>query len=244
MINSMQPEYIAIRSYRDGSTLSLQNLVPLMDDVYGSPYLHVHRATFHAALCDEATRLGVKFRLGSTVTGIDFQKPALQAQGQGEISADFILGADGLRSTCREALLGKPDPPHTSGDMAYRVVIPTDVMKDHKELVEFAIKPSFNHWTGPGGHAVGYLIANGSLFNMVIVTADKLPNDVLFAEADLDEMCERFQGWYPTFRLLLRLAGEASVWKLRNSIEMESWRHPNGTFALLGDACHATLPYL
>lgn len=39
---------------------------------------------------------------------------------------------------------------------------------------------------------------------------------------------------------------EASKWRLMNSEEMDSWSHPlhPGNFVLLGDACHATLPYL
>ena len=31
---------------------------------------------------------------------------------------------------------------------------------------------------------------------------------------------------------------------MQNSVEMDSWVHPAGKFVLLGDACHATLPYL
>jgi salicylate hydroxylase len=222
----------------------LQKLGTLMDEVYGAPYLHVHRATFHSVLCDEATKLGVKFQLGSTVTGIDFEKSAVKVQDQADTAADFIIGADGLKSACREALLGHPDPPHNTGDMAYRVVIPTSEMKKHKELVDLAIIPSFNHLAGPGGHAVGYLIADGALLNMVIVVPDELPNNVHVTAADVSEMQNRFKDWCPKFRHLLELVTEATMWKLQNIIEMETWRHENGTFALLGDACHATLPYL
>jgi salicylate hydroxylase len=241
---AMHPEFIAIRSYRDGSLLSLQKLGPLMEEVYGAPYLHIHRATFHSALCDEATRLGVKFQLGSAVTGIDFEKTAVKVQDQASVAADFILGADGLKSACRESLLERPDPLHNTGDMAYRIVIPTSEMKKHKELLDFATIPSFNHWAGPGGHAVGYLIAGGALFNMVIIVPDELPDNVNSTEGDVNEMQKRFENWYPEFRHLLQMVTEVSVWKLQSSIEMETWRHPNGTFALLGDACHATLPYL
>ena len=241
---AMEPEFIAIRSYRDGSLLSLQKLTPFIEDVYGAPYLHVHRATFHSALCDEAARLGVKFQLGSTVTGIDFENTIVKVQDRPDFAADIIIGADGLKSECRQALLGHPDPSHHTGDMAYRVVIPTVEMKKHKELVNLATIPSFNHWAGPGGHAVGYLIAHGTLFNMVIVVSDELPDDIYVTAGNINEMLNRFEDWYPLFRHLLGLVTEVSVWKLQNSIEMQTWTHPNGTFALLGDACHATLPYL
>lgn len=178
------------------------------------------------------------------MTGVDFERPAVKVQGYEDIGADFILGADGLKSACREALLGRSDPPHSSGDMAYRIIVSTEEMKKHKELVDFATTPSFNHWAGPGSHAVGYLINHGALFNMVIVLDDELPDDVFSAKGELNKMHERFKDWDPTFRLLLGMVTEASISKLQNSIGMESWGDPNGTFALLGDACHASLPYL
>jgi salicylate hydroxylase len=241
---AMHPEFIAIRSYRDGSLLSLQKLGPLIEEIYGTPYLHVHRATFHSALCDEAIRLGVEFQLGSTVTGIDFENTAVKVQGHADVAADFILGADGLKSVCRQALLGRPDPPHQTGDMAYRLVIPTSKMKKYQELIDFATIPSFNEWAGPGGHAVGYLIAGGTLYNMVIVVPDELPDNVYTITGNVNEMQNRFEDWNLSFKHLLGLATEVSLGKLQNSVELETWRHPNGTFALLGDACHATLPYL
>jgi len=40
------------------------------------------------------------------------------------------------------------------------------------------------------------------------------------------------------------LVEETSKWRLQNSEEMDIWCAREGTFALLGDACHATLPYL
>lgn len=242
--NAMHPEHITIFSYRDGSVLSSLNLFPSMEKIYGQPYLHVHRAAFHKELCDEAGRLGVKFRLGSVVTGIDFEKTAVRIRNQEDLAADLIIGADGLKSPCREALLGRADPPHLTGDMAYRIVIKTEEMKKYSELVKLATEPSFNYWAGPGGHAVGYLIDHGNSFNMVITAPDELPDNVQSAKGDLDEMKRRFKDWEPRFKLMLTLIKEVGVWKLQNSVELESWSHPKGRFVLLGDACHATLPYL
>ncbi|RFU26163.1 hypothetical protein B7463_g10161, partial [Scytalidium lignicola] len=242
--NAMHPENITIFSYRDGSTLSSLNLLPSMEQIYGGPYLHVHRATFHKALCEEAERLGVKFRLGSAVTGLDFEKTAVKILNQEELSADFIIGADGLKSSCREALLGHSDPPRVTGDMAYRIVIKTEEMKKYSKLFTLATVPSFYYWAGPGGHAVGYLIERGTSFNMVITAPDELPDNVQSTKADIDVVRAKFQDWEPRFKLMLGLVKEAMVWKLQNSVELESWSHPSGRFALLGDACHATLPYL
>ena len=43
-----------------------------------------------------------------------------------ERRTDVILGADGLNSTCRTALLGHMNAPVATGDMAYRFTIKID----------------------------------------------------------------------------------------------------------------------
>ena len=63
-------------------------------------------------------------------------------------------------------------------------------------------------------------------------------------KADLQEMRAFFAGWDPKLRALLGLVQGTTKWRLLNNEEMESWSHPKGKFALLGDACHASLPYL
>jgi salicylate hydroxylase len=51
---------------------------------------------------------------------------------------------------------------------------------------------------------------------------------------------------YTTSRItkLLHLSDTADKWKLCIRQELEQWSHPSGTFTLLGDAVHATLPYM
>jgi 2-polyprenyl-6-methoxyphenol hydroxylase-like FAD-dependent oxidoreductase len=55
-----------------------------------------------------------------------------------------------------------------------------------------------------------------------------------------------FATWDPKFRKLLSLVDTCLKWKLSNSdpSALATWVHPHGTFCLLGDAAHATLPYL
>ena len=57
-------------------------------------------------------------------------------------------------------------------------------------------------------------------------------------------MRDFFAKWDPRLETLLSIAQETSKWRLQNSEEMKKWGHPSGKFALLGDSCHATLPYL
>ena len=219
-------------------------MVPYAEERYGVPYLHIHRADYHRILVEEAERLGVTMALGSTVTNIDFAKPSLQLRDKPDFHADIILGADGLKSVCREVLLGHSDPPRLTGDLAYRVIVKAEDMRKHAELRDLADRPAINYWMGPSAHAVCYLLQGGGLYNIVLICPDNLPEMVNSQKADLQELRTFFENWDPKLKKLLGLIQETSKWRLQNSEEMKSWSHPCGKFALLGDACHATLPYL
>lgn len=81
---------------------------------------------------------------------------------------------------------------------------------------------------------------------MTISAPDDLPPDVNKAKGDIEEMRAFFGNWDPKLKKLLSLVDTCLKWKLQNSdpTALASWVHPYGTFCLLGDAAHATLPYL
>ncbi|RFU26959.1 hypothetical protein B7463_g9381, partial [Scytalidium lignicola] len=180
-----------------------ENCMPYVEDTYGAPYLHMHRADFHKVLVEEAKRLGVAILLASTVKSVDFEKPSTHLADGTEFRADLIIGADGLKSACREALLRRADPPKLMGDLAYRIIVKAEDMLKHPDLVELVDNPAINVWMGPDSHVVCYLPKGGGLYNIVLIRPNNLPDE-----------------------------------------EMKTWSHPSGKFTLLGDACHATLPYL
>jgi salicylate hydroxylase len=182
--------------------------------------------------------LGVSIQLGSTVTAINFGTPAIHIKGK----PDFR--ADGLKSVCREALLGHADPPKLTGDLAYRIVVKAEDMVKHENLQELVSNPAINYWMGLNAHAVCYLLKGGGLYNIVLACPDNLPELVSTQATDIQEMRDLFAKWDPRLKTLLSIVQETSKWRLQNSEEMKKWSHPSGKFALLGDACHATLPYL
>jgi salicylate hydroxylase len=186
----------------------------------------------------------VEIILGSRAVEIDFEVPAIKLADGSTLTADLVIGADGLYSTCREALLGKKDPPRLTGDLAYRATVPASKMREQECLREFIESPSINHWLGPDSHAVGYLLKGADLYNLVLACPDNLPEMINTEQADLREMRDIFADWDPRLKALLELVHETSKWRLMNSVEMEPWGHESGKFVLMGDACHATLPYL
>lgn len=262
------PQAFVLRRYSDGEILSTQPLVPLAQDVYGAPYWyvhipappaakfpanqpepphlnrHVHRADFHRTMVQKALDLGVDIQLSCCVVKIDFDVPRVYLKDGRHVAADLVIGADGLKSVCRDEMLAKSDPPHLTGDLAYRILIKTTDMSKHEDLAELVTNPAINLWMGPSAHAVCYLLQGGGLYNIVLLCPDTLPDSVNIATAGAQEVRDFFKNWDPRLLKLLNMVHEVSKWRLQNSTEMDTWLHPAGKFVLLGDACHATLPYL
>lgn len=100
---------------------------------------------------DEARKQGVNVCLGACVESIDFaaSKVELVAEtsaGAGKsYTADLILGADGEHSICRELLLGRNDPPRSSGDIVFRLAVPAAKLAVHPSTAYHICKSDICH---------------------------------------------------------------------------------------------------
>lgn len=242
---AVQPHDIAIHSYKDGHILAKQILDPKMQHAYDAPYLVIHRAEYLKALVKKAKELGVTIRLGSVVKSIDFINPSILLEDGKTLEADLIIGADGERSFCRDALLGHPDPPHHSGDIVFRTVIPVPKLQEDPALTGLINPPAIHFWLGPDAHALAYILGDG-LLNLVLVRPDFPGAQATFGPqpADMDLIKASVKEWDYKFQKLLDIAQQASKWILVECNDLPSWTHPAGKFTLLGDSAHAMLPYL
>jgi salicylate hydroxylase len=91
-----------------------------------------------------------------------------------------------------------------------------------------------------------YPIANGKLFNMSTAHPDRrfVESDSWTATGSKSEMLDTFADFCPRVQKLLRLVPEGDVleWKLRVHEPLTHWT--DHSVALVGDACHPTLPHL
>lgn len=78
----------------------------------------LHRADMQKAMWKKAESLGVKFRFGCRVQSIDCAAAIVKLVDGEELSADLIVAADGLHGMSRASLLGRPDPPVPTGNLA------------------------------------------------------------------------------------------------------------------------------
>ncbi|TGJ81943.1 hypothetical protein E0Z10_g6833 [Xylaria hypoxylon] len=220
--------------------------------VTGVPFWDFHRANLHKGLITRAVQLGAKMVTNArvhdfTIGDNESSATVLLADGRA-MTADLVVGADGINSGLREIFLGREDPPIATGDLAYRLLLDTKDMISDPDLRPFVDNPQVNYWLGPDVHAVNYILRGGELFNMVLLVPDDIPEGTVNTmEGDAAEMRAHFSQWDPRLGKLAALCDSKSVlkWRLciRPSLE-PTWSDPSGAFTMLGDAVHATLPYL
>lgn len=165
---------------------------------YGSPFVDLHRVDMQQALYTRATDLGVVFHLGERVSSVEQAQvhPSVRTLAGHEFSGDLIVAADGLWSKCREEFLKVKDSPLPTGDLAYRIVLTLDQIKDPK-LQAWVANPEVHFWIGPGAHAVGYSLRAGNMYNIVLLVPDTLPDGVSKDAGNIEEMRKLFQDWDP-----------------------------------------------
>ncbi|KAI0876395.1 hypothetical protein GGS24DRAFT_451284 [Hypoxylon argillaceum] len=239
-----EPRYLAVHRYSDGKLLALdEGFNDKMRSRYGAPFAGVHRVDLHLALAKRAEQLGVKLRLGQRVVNIDFSIPSIQTADGIEVAADLIVAADGIWSTCRNLVLDIKDFPWPTGDLAYRIALTIDEIDD-PELREMVQKPATNFWIGPRSHVVAYSMRGGTMYNIVLLVPDDLPEGVRRQTGSVEQMRTLFEGWDPILSRFLKLVKSVKKWKLMHRRELPSWVNDKSNCVFVGDSCHPMLPYL
>jgi len=152
---------------------------------------------------------------------------------------DVVIGADGIHSVLRPHVFSPPRPVF-SGTVAYRGVVPT-------ELVPEWPAESWEMWLGQGKHFLTYPLRAGALINFVgFVPVDEKTKEEMkeswSAPGDPDALRREFAGWDPRIGSLLRRVKTTFRSALHDRDPSPSWTR--GRLTLLGDAAHAMLPHL
>jgi salicylate hydroxylase len=215
--------------------------VPLGDTAiaaYGYPYGVIYRADLHQVFLDACRQLpGVALRTGAKVEGFeqDAQGVRVRLAGGEVLEGAALVGADGLWSRVREAIVGDGKP-RVSGHIAYRAVLKREDVPAHLWSDDVLL------WGGEKTHLVHYPLRRGELFNLVAVFHSNKYDEGWNTFGDTAELNERFAQAVPQVRELL---GKIETWKMWVLCDREPVaRWSQGRVTLLGDAAHPMLQYL
>lgn len=195
-------------------------------------YLFVYRADLIDVLAAAARAAGVDIRLGASVDHLEQDEhPEVHLRNGETLTAEVVVGADGLHSVARTAVLPRSEPFFTR-QVAWRCVVPGDDGPNEAEL-----------YMAPGRHIVTYPLCGGRLRNIVAVEERSDWIHESWSRRDsADALRAAFQTMGPRPRALLDRAEKVNIWGLFRHPVAPQWH--SGQVVLLGDAVHPTLPFL
>jgi salicylate hydroxylase/6-hydroxynicotinate 3-monooxygenase len=224
---------------RDGYSGEVTRELPMPENLFGAPYLCMHRGDLHDALCSVVP--GEAVHLGKKLVGLDEMRGQVRlrfADGS-EARADAVVGADGVHSVVRDIIVG-PDAPIHRGRIAYRAVFPAALMGG------FDIGPSRTKWWGRDRHIVIYY-TTATKSEVYFVTsvpepAEWLTRESWSAKGDVKELRAAYADFHRDVRTVLAACPDCHKWAILEREPLPRWS--DGRVVLLGDAAHPMTPYM
>jgi salicylate hydroxylase len=234
--SGIKPESFDQRRWDDGRILLRSPLGEAVEVAFGAPYYTLHRGDLHRALADviPADRLHLAHRF--TQLFDHGHRVEARFENGAFVSADALIGADGIHSVVRHALFGLGKPRFT-GCVAHRGMVSAD------RLSHLGLEFRNQIWMGPGRHFVHYFVSAGTLVNFVAVTEeDSWLRESWVDRGEVSEVLAAFQGWHDQVLSIIEAADETYKWALFDRSPLARWSV--GRVTLLGDSCHPMLPFM
>ena len=221
----VSPSEIQVCDGLTGKTLQRIKLAADFETKFGAPYRVAHRADLQNALLQSArSKPGINLQNNSEVTNVSIAETALSLKSGISLKGVAIIAADGVQSAIRNLLTGQPGK-NTVGHMLHRGLTPVASVPASVNIDVVTL------WLFPGGHVVHYAVSNWRHLNIVAAVED--PEISLWTA---------FQGACQPLADILDLKINWTKWPALDFNSAPNWSR-NRTL-LIGDAAHASLPYL
>jgi salicylate hydroxylase len=234
----VSPDSILIRDAISGAILQRLALGQPFADRFGAPYRVTHRADLLDALHLTArSRATIELHAGTRVTGLEASPGRLlvSLDGGKQLQASHVVGADGIRSAVRASLIAGVQPLYR-GQAIYRTLLPMT------EAPQVARDNTVSLWLGPGFHAVHYPVSAGNQLNIVVSADSPWTSDNWSEPASPRDLAAVIRLAFPALAELISRPAKWLKWAAADLPSIPAW-HDRRT-VLMGDAAHATLPYL
>ena len=226
---------------------------------YGFSHMVGHRSSLANALYKGCKReQGIKFFFSTTASNIrEFDsKPQFTATPRNGgvpfvVETDILLGCDGIKSVVRVQLLkelGVTAQVEDSGQAAYRIMLKREEIAHDPELMTLLDADQVTRWIGERRHIIAYPVSSKEIYNISTAQPDVNfaagPSATYTTKGSKRALLSVYADFCPKLRRMLQLVPEGDVceWKLRVHSPLPTW--VLGSVALVGDACHPSLPHL
>jgi salicylate hydroxylase len=205
---------------------------------YRHRYFVIHRRDLHGAIL-EACRARGEIALEAAKGVVRFvergDRVLVHCEDGSAYEGVALIGADGLWSPTRDAVIGD-GPPRMAGHFVYRGVVPIE------NIIDRSHQDSMIIYAGPNLHLVQYRLRGGTVMNNVATIASPR-----YARRERDcggpeELAGMFERCDTRVRQMLDYVGKDRNWVLHDRPPVSTWSKGNVT--LLGDAAHPMLQYL
>ncbi|KAH9233270.1 hypothetical protein K456DRAFT_1725351 [Colletotrichum gloeosporioides 23] len=227
---------------------------------FGSEWWMVHRQDLKDALFEAATGEGsewpgkpAKIVFKSRVENVDPENGLIQLGDGSIVEADLIIGADGIHSKTRAAVVGLEHPPPVPANISlYRFTVPLSQVTELLGEIPDALKSedgtflaSFIAADGSNRNAVIYPCRNKEIMNFACAVPDSIlkqqSQESWTQDGDLEEMIRHFEDFPPWLHTIMRTLSNVKLYQLRDANPLPSYAREH--VALIGDAAHPMVPY-
>lgn len=227
--------------------------IPLDTSRFGADRMLYHRQDLHTALKTAATSPDLAGRpavikAGCGVQSCDPEKGTVTLANGETLTADIIVGADGIHSVLRTAVVGEARPAIPTGISAYRMLVPIELLSGI-DIPGNVFDPSAPLTTMIVGHDRRVIMGpgrDGTVLGIVALVPDGTcaqepkSGDSWTAEGSLDSLLQVYEGFPAWLLEIFKSAPDHAIWQLRDIEPLPTWTR--GRAILVGDAAHAMLP--